>query len=216
MNDRMCLREEGIMADNNYLSKAKAAVIAVPLAMAMYGSPAQGATVTQLGPNTSGPNTLLGINTLNDDVGASYNSLLIDTSGLVDQLNDLNPGLTLADVIAQLGVDVAGTGTVDNGWFGQYNASGDLEVVNVGGIEGITYDAFTTGNNLDVNLTIPNSLLNGETFGYGALNPSFVEAQEGIGSYQGSGQNYTITPEPGSLALLGLGGALLLNRRRKD
>ena len=211
MNDRMCLREEGIMKTNNGL-------VALLGAAAIAGATPDAKAapiVDQTGPTPVGGNTILGINTFNDDAGASYNSLTADTSDLVDQLNDLNPGLTLADIIAQIGVDVGNSGTVDNGWFATYDANGDVTVNNVGGIEGITYDAFTTGQDLQLNLTIPNSLLNGETIGYGANNPSLVEASTtGIGQYQGSGQNYTITPEPGSLVLLGLGGLAMARRRR--
>ncbi|MBB6431534.1 PEP-CTERM sorting domain-containing protein [Algisphaera agarilytica] len=199
------------------MQKLKLSVAAV-VVCTFVASSAHAVAVTQDGPFVWGPDRIIRMNITNDDVGATYNSLTIDTSHLFDQLAAAN-GMTLADVISQSWVGTITTtqGVDYTGWFGNFDASGDIQITNVGGTAGITYETFDYNHGIRLFFITPTAL-SPLGIGYGLANAGLVEAKDdaglGASSYYGSGNTYIVLPEPGTLAFLGLAGLGLLARRR--
>ena len=201
------------MKTNNGSAKILATAV---LGASTLGAPkANAATIHQFPPLDLGALSVAGLDITNDDAGATYNSLTVDTSDLVEQLAALN-GLSIGDTAAQMSVSIDGVEDVDLGWNANYNAAGDVEIGNVGGIPGVTYHIFDEGKTMRVNLVVPDSLLGDKYLAFGDANAGLVEAMSGLDSTYGSGNSYKVVPEPASLALMGLGGLAMYGRRRKE
>ncbi len=152
---------------------------------------------------------------VNDDSGAVYDSYetvifsnLVTTLWAIpaNQISYSNQAAMLDD----WSLDISSSGDVQNGW--QHDGDFlELEITNVGGIPGVTYDTWTSATSSDMmrlTLNIPLSQLDGDGDGWAAEDPADVVivegapeadvgvAHDGISSYSATANPYTTQQNP--------------------